>query len=332
MANSQITILNESIPIFIREGLDDCGDKRCENHSPDIVVRKFKLDNPVFELQKTYHSDISEDGDGSGKMYIYVRFKNISKQLVKGFYIHLYRNHLGLCNVPGDWSPYELKTEDNKPVYIESLEPEEIGATPAFIYDSNLIGIHPNCFVAVATYEKNPDYSFIDTYEKYITWINQANVAARNVCVRPRSTHKRVDICYFKNPNKESAEMMGFYVKVLRNTASGIRYGIIEENLKIEESKTCIVNDEETNYIFHPVRIPAGYSGELQVWYEAYENDDVDIDISLWEIPRVQSSALLNQYGIDLGKELDSIIETSDTSLKPMRALLLGGCRLKSEF
>lgn len=329
MANSQLTIFEESIPIFIRETLDDGGKRTCQNNSPDIVVRRFKLDNPVVELRKTYDSDISEDGDGSGKMYIYVRFKNTSNQPVKGFYIHLYRNHLGLYNDPGDWSRYELKTEDNEPVYIESLKPGEIGVTPAFIYDSNSIGQHPNCFVAVATYEKNPDYGSIDTHDEYIMWINQANVAARNVCVRPRSTKKQEENCYFKNPNNASPTEVGFYVEVSSKTALEIRYGIKQQDFDIEVSKTYDANDEETKYIFRKARIPAGYSGKLQVWYEAYQDDDVEISIKFFELSGEQSSALLDQYGIDLGKEVDGIMETSHTSLKPMWAFLLGGCHLK---
>lgn len=332
MANSQLTIIDESLPIFIRESLDDRGDHKCVNNSPDIVVQKFKLDNPAVDLRASYDSDISKDSDGSGKMYLYVRFKNTSKQPLSGFYIHLYRNHLGLCNVPSDWARYEMKTEDNKPAYIESLGPGEIGATPAFIYDNNQIGSHPNCFVAVATREKNPDYSSINTYEKYVKWINKTNVAARNVSVKPCSTHRHEEIIHFQNPNKNSAAMMGFYAQLSSESTSGIRYGIIEKELGIDESKTYIAGVKDSDYIFHAVRLPAGYSGALLGWYETLGNDYADIEITFWVFPAEKSNALLDQYGIDLGKKFDNVTEMSLTSLKPMRALLLGGCRLKSRI
>lgn len=331
MAASNFSMIDESLPILIRESLDDQGSHACSNHSPDIVVQKFKLNNPAEELQNTYHSDISQDGDGSGKMYIYVRFKNTSNQPINGFYIHLYRNHLGLCNVPGDWSRYELKTEDGQPVYISVLGPGEIGATPAFLYDNNQIGCHPNCFVAVATRAKNPDYSSINTMEKYVQWINKINVAARNVCVKPRGTYRQEEFFHFKNPSSESSERMGFYVELSGKTSSGVKYGILEEDLGIKAEKTYVAGNAETRYIFCPAQVPAGYSGTLLVWYEALEGDCVDIDTSLWIMIKTQSSALLTQYSIDLRERLHGITKMQQTDLEPVQAVLLGGCHLKSQ-
>lgn len=331
MTNPKNAIIDEYLPVLIRESLDDKGEHKCVNYSPDIVVQKFKLDNPVADLRKSYNSDISQDNDGSGKMYIYVRFINNSNQPLKGFYIHLYRNHFGLCNVPGDWAPYEMKTEDNKPAYIEQLNSGEIGATPAFIYDSKQLGVHPNCFVAVATREKNPDYSSINTYEKYVKWINKINVAARNVCVKPRPTIKYEEIHHFRNPSKESAKMMGFSLQIINGSASGISYGMKEENLGIDESKTYNSGVNDSDYIFHIVRLSAGYSGSLRVWYETLGNAYVDMEVNFWDLSMEMSSSLLDQYGIDLGEKFDNLAEMSMSALKPRRAILLGGCRLRKK-
>lgn len=331
MTNPKNAIIDEYLPVLIRESLDDNGDHKCVNYSPDIVVQKFKLNNPVAELRETYNLDISQDGDGSGKMYIYVRFKNISTQPISGFYIHLYRNHLGLCNVPGDWASYEMKTEDGGPVYIKQLEAGEIGSTPAFIYNNDQRGVHPNCFVVVATREKNPDYSSINTYEKYVSWINKINVAARNVCVKPRPTIKCEEIHHFQNPSKESAKMMGFSLNIIDGSASGISYGMKEENLGIDESKTYNSATKDSDYIFHIVRLQAGYSGSLRVWYETFENADVHIETNFWDFSQEMSSSLLDQYGIDLGEKFYNIAEMSMPSLKPRRAILLGGCRLRKK-
>lgn len=330
MANLQSTMLDESLPIFIRESLNDQGEHRCENNSPDIVVRKFKFNNPIVELRNTYNTDISTDGDGSGKMYIYVRFKNTSNQPVKDFYIHLYRNHLGLCNDPSDWARYELMTEDRKPAFIKSLEPGEIGVTPAFIYDNKKIGAYPNCFVAVATREKNPEYSSINTFNKYIVWINKTNVAARNVCVRPRSMHRETQSYFFENMRKNSSSMIGFECQLSSDTSLEKRFGLIQKEFGINESKTYIVTDKGANYIFCCARLPKGYRGELQAWFEAFENDSVNIKVNFWDLHEEQSSALLDQYGIDLGERLDGITEMPQTFLKPKRALLLGSCYFKS--
>lgn len=331
MADLQIPIIDESLPILIRESLDDTGTHDCVNHSPDIVVQKFKLDNPVADLRASYNSDISKDGDGSGKMYLYVRFKNISKQPLDGFYIHLYRNHLGLCNIPRDWASYEMKTEDGNPVYIKFLGPGEIGATSAFIYDNSQRGSHPNCFVAVATREKNPDYSSVNTYDKYVRWINKPNVAARNVCVKPRSTHRQEELFYFQTPYKDSPAMVGFYVQLSDGSTQGIRYGIVEKKLGIDESKTYIPDVTGSDYIFKAVRLSPGYAGTLLGWYETLGSDSASIDITFWDLNQKLPSSLLDQYGIDLGERLANITEMEQTALKPMRAIMLGGCHLRSK-
>ncbi|MCM1048282.1 MAG: hypothetical protein NC433_07650 [Clostridiales bacterium] len=329
MANSQSTILKESLPIFIREDLNDRGEHNCHNSSPDIVVQKFKINNPAVYLKDKYDFDISEASDDSGKMYIYVRFKNTSSQPVNDFYIHLYRNHLGLCNVPNDWAAYEMKTEDNSAAYIKSLGPGEIGVAPAFIYDKNNIGIHPNCFVAVATREKNPDYSSINTYDKYVEWINKTNVAARNVSVILRPTHRHEQILHFQNPNKESAALIGFQVKLSDASTLGIRYGIKEDTLGVDESKTYYADDEDSDYIFHAVRLPAGYSGKLMAWHEILGNGKANIDVIFWYLDTYNSSSILAQYGIELDKKFSNISGIESISLKPRKAIMLGACHLK---
>lgn len=329
MKNSKSTILDEILPIFIREDLNDRGEHSCHNSSPDIVVQKFKINNPAVYLKDKYAFDISETSDDSGKMYIYVRFRNTSSQPVNDFYIHLYRNHLGLCNVPGDWASYEMKTEDDSAAYIKSLGSGEIGTTPAFIYDKNNIGIHPNCFVVVATREKNPDYSSINTYNKYVEWINKTNVAARNVSVIPRPTYRHEQILYFSNPNKESAAMIGFLVKLSTESTSEIKYGIKEEVLRIDESRTYRADDEDSYYIFHAVRLSAGYSGQLTAWCETLENGKVNIDVTLWNFEADNSSSILAQYGIELDKKFRNISGMESISLKPRKAIMLGACHLK---
>lgn len=92
-----MSILEEKLPVLIRETLQDHGTENCHNNSPDIIVRKteFREDELADIFARTYDRDISVESDDSGKMYLYVRFKNISGKSLTGFYIHLYRNHLG---------------------------------------------------------------------------------------------------------------------------------------------------------------------------------------------------------------------------------------------
>lgn len=333
MSNQQITILDESLPILIRESLSDPGNQKHTNQSPDIIIQKFELDNPLKELTSSYNLDISKDGDGSGKMYIYVRFKNTSKEPIGGFYIHLYRNHLGLYNDPKDWAKYEMETASRQPVYIDSLEPGQIGATPAFIYDGSQLGAHPNCFVAVATRSKTPDYSSINSFEKYIKWVDKPNVAARNVCVYPRSVRKMASSMYFKNPYTDHEALVSFYIKIHeKNTSSGIRYGISHQGLGINESKTYITGSYDSSFISYVVTIPAGYSSKLYLWYEALGKDCADIQGTylIYEGPELEC-ALFDQYSIDLRENFDGILKTMPPSMEhKMRAIVLGGCRIKN--
>ncbi|MBD5145622.1 MAG: hypothetical protein HDT21_06935 [Ruminococcus sp.] len=276
-------IIGENIPIFIRESLDDTGDHRCINHSPDIIVQKIKLSDPIKYLVNTYSSDISQDGDGSGKMYIYVRFKNTSKYSVENFYIHLYRNHLGLYNAPSDWKNYELRTEDGTPAKISSVAPGEIGVSPAFVYENLNVGIHPNCFVAVATKEKNPDFSSINNNNKYKEWIDQKNVAARNVSVRqfPKGRSEQ----FIKISNIEDNDVsVGLYVLVQGKTPSGTKYGIQNDELGIKDEYIFIKEDNKSSYIFLTAILPAKYSGELLVWSEVPESGTADILVTFWKM------------------------------------------------
>lgn len=333
MSKQQTSILNESLPILIREGLSDHGAQKHTNQSPDIVVQKFEFDNPLKALTSSYREDISIDGDGSGNMYIYVRFKNTSKEAVNGFYIHLYRNHLGLYNDPKDWSKYEMKTASGQPVYIDSLKAHEIGATPAFIYNSSQLGAHPNCFVAVATRERTPDYSSINSFAKYVEWIDKPNVAARNVCVHQRSVRHQSSSLSFRNPYTDHDAVLGFYATVQKGTSSGIRYGITHKELNIDIAKTYTVNDDNSGRISWMGPVRAGYSGKLTLWYETLGNDHADIMCTYFTLEDglAQSRALFDRYGVDLTENFSGISMAIPAAMNtPGRALVLGGCRIKN--
>ncbi len=333
MINQHPSILDESLPILIRESLSDHGTQKHTNQSPDIVIVKFELTNPLKDLTSNYDKeDPSKDGDGSGNMYIYVRFKNTSCETINGFYIHLYRNHLGLYNDPKDWTKYEMKTTSKQSVYIESLKPGSIGVTEPFIYDSSQLGAHPNCFVAVATRDKDPDYSSINSFERYVKWIDKPNVAARNVCVYPRSVRNMSSRIYFKNPHTDREALLSFYIKVHeKNTSSGIQYGISHQELNINVAKTYTVGAYDSSFISYVVTIPAGYSSSLLLWYQALEDDHVDIQGTyLVYEDSEQEHALFDRYGINLRENFNNILESIPaTANPPMRAIVLGGCRIK---
>ncbi len=321
MEAENMQILEENLPILIRESLNDTGDHVCTNNSPDIVVQKIKLSNPLEYLRKTYSSDISKDGDGSGNMSIYVRFKNTSDDIINDFYIHLYRNHLGLYNNPSDWQKYEMKTKDGNPVRIASIAPREIGVTPAFIYENSESGVHPNCFVAVATKEKNPDFSSINNYDKYIRWINQKNVAARNVSARSFPKGKNEQWVKFSNMENQCV-WTGIYVKVQGETPYGTKYGIQNDQLNIIRENVFVKDNENSAYIFTTVNVPANFSAELLVWSEVAESGKADIQVTYWKIDNQVVG--LEQCALVISDLLAGKVEmeANDTHA------LLGGCRI----
>ncbi len=313
--------MGEYLPIFIRESLNDTGDHKCENHSPDIVVQKVKLSNPLEYLRETYFSDISQDGDGSENMSIYVRFKNISDSIVEDFYIHLYRNHLCLYNNPFEWQRYEMKTKDGNPVKIHSLAPGEIGVTPPFVYEKSESGGHPNCFVAVATKEKSPDFSYINNYEKYIKWVDQKNVAARNVCVRAFPKGRNEQWVEFTNMENKPV-LAGIYVKVQGKTPSKTKYGLRNDELGINEECIFVKGDKKSAYIFSVVTFPANFSGEILIWSEVTESGTADIQATSWKIDN--RIANLEKCALVINDFLAGNIEMGINDIPT----LLGGCRI----
>ncbi|MDE7178901.1 MAG: hypothetical protein K2O59_13895 [Lachnospiraceae bacterium] len=324
------SMLDENLSILIRESLDDTGNAQCVSASPDIIVRKtkFKEDDLAKIFLETYSQDISLESDDSGKMYLYVRFKNTSDEPLTNFYIHLYRNHLGLSNIPSDWSRYEMKTEAGTPAFIECLGAQKIGATPAFVYDKSSLGCYPNCFVAVATREKNPDYSSINDYTKYIQWVNKKNVAARNICVIPVRSGIHTQIVTADNPDTTRERRMLILVSIEENTPSGINYGIRQTAFGIEETRTYIKNDSATGSIACVFHMKSGGHSEFEIWFEAGRRDSsyVKYKTEFFILDEGDSDSILNQYLVDLHIGLAIPNGTENTSLISDCGHLLGCC------
>lgn len=323
-----ISMLDEKIPILIRETLHDQGQELHSNVSPDIIVRKTKFSEDELSkiFTETYNQDISLRRDDSEKMYLYVRFKNTSGKPLTDFYIHLYRNHLGLSNCPSDWEKYEMHTESGTCAHIEYLGAGKIGATPAFIYDKKTEGEHPNCFVAVATREKTPDYSSVSGWENYIKWVNKMNVAARNVCVISGSSG-----IYTQKVVTDNLHMGGpmlIRVRIDENTPSGVTYGIRQKELHIDEQMTYLKSDFRTWAINCEFIMSRESQYSFEVWFEA-NKDDVSKVVCRSAFYKKELYAFdsdLNSYLVDLrtGDSLsngaENLPETSDCGY------LLGCC------
>lgn len=328
-----ISMLDEKLPILIRETLHDTGSKKFSNASPDIIVRKSKYEENKLDtiFTKTYDQDISLDRDGSEKMYLYVRFKNTSNKPLENFYIHLYRNHLGLINRPGDWEKSEMHTEAGTPVHIGCLDAGKIGATPAFVYDKKTEGAHPNCFVAVATRERTPDYSSVNSYDKYIQWVNKPNVAARNVCMISAQSGIYTATVYANSQDAKRERWMLLRVRMEEGTPSGVNYGVRQKTFDIDEKRTYIEGDSSTNSITCEFLMPPGAQCPFEIWIEASQKDlsHVKYNCRLYLEAEFIYGAVFDQYLVDLNtglalpNDVERLTETSGCGY------LLGCCYFK---
>lgn len=253
-------------PILLREALGDNGSWSCRSCSPDIIVQKVKLFDAKTHLVNTYDQDISENTDGLETHYLYVRCRNVSGQRLENIYIHLYRNHFGLDQYPNDWSKFEMLTETGKPVKIDRLESGEIGVSPAFLYDNRQMGSHPNCFVAVATQDKNPDFSWIRNGEHYRRWIDQRNVAARNVALLSVDSEYKEGLIHIKN-NYDYDIMCNIVVMVIKEAMTpGVKYGFSHPELGIKMETIYDPKNDSTISLSVKRRLPSHFDSQLTVW------------------------------------------------------------------
>lgn len=313
------------IPILLRESLDDVGKTNCKNCSPDIIVQHTELYDPVLQLRTCYNRDISVDrSSGKNVDYIYVRCRNRSESTLENIYIHLFRNHLGLYNRPEDWQKSKIHTKIGNPAKIERLAPGEIGVAPVFLYDHETKGWHPNCFVAVASYQETPDFSYINSFDKYMEWVNLPNVAARNVSVQfPSDGYVRWGL-EIKNPGiKEGiyyilAEVIG------ENRTVEMPYGFKNSYLDINRKQTYRPDDQNTHMLLHKVTLPGDYKGELEVWCKDVGKGSA---LSVTLMKRLPMTSSLKKYAIVLEERIrDGFEMWEDDGMGDL--LVIGDCIL----
>ena len=311
--------------LLIRESLTDTGYKLHTNASPYIVVQYSPLSDPLYALTKTYNEDVSENKVSGRTMYVYVRFKNTGNMPLGNFYIHVYRNHLGLYNNPKEWNKYKLATIDGKPSKIERLNANTIGVSKAFVFDNSEGGMFPNCLIAVATYEEKPDFSYINTYEKYIKFIDQKNVAARNVYeISGKTSHEEQQIfCPITEPQPRNYY---FIAEIQEGTASNTKYGIWCSDPPFSGQTTYIKADENTRFLIKKVRLSGRASGYwLTLWEEVPSGGHAEIRL---RILIEASNDELMQYAEDMGDMLkQNDIEPEFVS----HLVALGDCTIKMD-
>lgn len=329
MEYANYTVDEGEIQILLRETLVDDGSSRCSNQSPDIVVMDRKVYDPKKLMRETYDRDINDKADGSGSQYLYIRCRNLTDQPMENIYIHLFRNHLSLYNDPMDWAHNRMKTEAGGLARIPQLLPGEIGVAPAFLYDRKASGNHPNCFVAVASREKDPDFSWIHTSSDYSNWINRKNVAARNIVIRSVREGETIERLFVKNPYSYDIKVYFFAEVDPKKTDPGVEYGFFNIELGIEKDQVrnrYDPSDYRSKSLYAPAVIPSGFNGYLTAWTKSEGRRRSSVLFKQMRVVPQDSHSPLRKYAIPREHPAYSCmgLETGEYLLVP-----IGGCSLR---
>lgn len=230
-----------SSKILLRDNFRDDGTKvtNISYSSPDIITHSQVADPKRF-FADNYASDPNEPLGTQNDNFIYVRVKNIGDEKSQPIHVNLYANQLSLYLNPQNWEKNRISTiRKNKYSTIDSLASNEIGVTDDyFLFHRPDYG--NSCFVAVAGLEENPDFTWINSWAKYIDWVTQnANVAARNMVTYQEKQIKQYDNYFnLSNPYATSAIFL-INVEANAQVPDGTKYGIKSDAFGIQHEETC---------------------------------------------------------------------------------------------
>ncbi len=227
--------------ILLRDNSKDDGTKvtNMSYSSPDIITHSQVADPKGF-FTDNYKSDPNEALGMQNDNFIYVRVKNIGDAACDQIYVNLYANQLSLYLNPNNWEKNRISTiRGNRYSTIDSLTVNEIGVT-----DDYFLFHRPDyknsCFVAVAGTEPNPDFTWINSWAKYVDWVTgNANVAARNmVTYTEKQVRQYENYLNLSNPYSTPAIFM-ITVEANDQVPNGTKYGIESKAFGIQHEETC---------------------------------------------------------------------------------------------
>ncbi len=233
--------------ILLRDNFNDDGTKvtNMSYSSPDIITHSQVADPKSF-FTDNYQSDPNEPLGTQNDNFIYVRVKNIGSAKSENIYVNLYANHLSLYLNPQNWEKNRISTiRKNQYSTISSLAAGEIGVTDDyFLFHRPDYG--NSCFVAVAGSETNPDFTWIDSWNKYVEWVTgNANVAARNmVTYKEKQVKQYENYLNLSNPYSTAATFL-ITVKANFQVPDGTKYGIKSDAFGIQHEATCSGENRE---------------------------------------------------------------------------------------
>lgn len=256
--------------ILLRDSLTDVGKTPLQTcyKSPDIITYRQTAD-PTGTFSANYGEDPNIPVEPMNNNFIYARVKNIGDQPSGAIYVNLYANHLSLYMDPRKWEKNRVKTvRGNNYATIANADAGQIVATEEyFLFNAQKFGGN-SCFVCTAGAEKNPDYSWINTLDKYFDWVaDNPNVATRNMVTSFQYTVKQFeDLLNISNNYPDEAAVI-FEVSAF-NLPAGTTYGIRCDSLNVNKSVKYDPNTPSTHKFLDNTYMPPYYDNYVSFFGE----------------------------------------------------------------
>lgn len=254
--------------ILLRDSQSDSGQVPFSTSykSPDIITYS-QVNDPTSFFTSNYDSDPNIPVEPKNNNFIYTRLKNIGDETSDEVYVNLYANQLSLYMDPRKWESNRVPTvRGNNYSTISQIAPGEIAATDDYFL-FNATKYNGNCcLVCSAGGEKNPDYSWINTRDKYFNWVaDNPNVATRNMVTSYSYTVKQFeDLLNISNNYPDEAAVI-FEVSAY-NLPDGTTYGIKCDTLNVNKNAKYDSNTPSTQKFLETAYLPPYYDNYVSFY------------------------------------------------------------------
>lgn len=255
--------------ILLRGSLTETEQKHSTStySSPDIITHD-QVSNPTVFFTQNYDSDPNQYVETLNNNYIYARVKNIGDEATEENYVHLFSHVTSLYLNPKNWEKYRISTVGgNRYSTLPPIKKDEIAATSDYFLFNGTKQYGTNCcFACVVCRDKNPDFSYLNSYVEYYDWIHDnLNVAARNMRTTNNYRQRQFEDLYnISNPYSNSAHVI--YQITAHGLVSGTTYGL--ETVTIDGKKTEKKYTDETST--HSIQaigtLEAGYDDYISIY------------------------------------------------------------------
>lgn len=293
-----------SSKILLRDDFSDTGQVPFATRfkSPDLITYKQALD-PRSIFTANYTSDPNIPVEPKNNNYIYVRVKNIGDQTSDPLYVHLYANQLSLYLDPSRWQQNQIHTVGgSRYSFLPVVAPGKIGVTMDY-FVFNAKSYNGNCcLVGVAGDTPRPDYSWIDSYQKYAAWVaNNPNVATRNMVTSTSYAVREFEDRLNISNSYDSRAVVIFEVSAF-GLPKGTIFGITCDSLGVDASAKFDAAVPASQTFLANAYVPSGYDDYVSFY------GVLPAGTSQWPVDAYITVAARIAFRADLLSNADSFI------------------------